>query len=112
MISSKKKVTVEEASHNLLNFSVNREALARALEYFPYGEDVNPVTIEYELQVLRIVSVGWGVAFFMEEHPKKEALTETFWNGVQAFAGAISSLNTAMKSSICCCIGWVLPPVA
>ena len=93
-MSSKMKLTVDEVSHNLLNFSVNREALAKAFENFPQDEGANPVAIEYELQILRIVSVGWGLSFFMEDSSEREALAETFWNGVQAFSGAISSLTS------------------
>ncbi len=93
--SLKKKVSVEEASENLVNFSIDRNDLMLILKDFPQEAEINLVGIEYEIQLLKILSVGWGISFFMGESPKKKELTETFWNTINAFSNNISSVTSS-----------------
>jgi hypothetical protein len=92
--NQKRQLSVEQVIHTLLNFCVNRDELKGILGRIPMDAGIDRVAVEYELQLLKIVSVGWGLLFFLENDPMKEALSETFWNGVQVFSGAISSLAT------------------
>lgn len=92
--NQKRRLSVDQVTHTLLNFCVNREELKAVLGEIPMDAGIDRVSVEYELQVLKIVSVGWGLLYLLENDPMKGALSETFWNGVQAFSGAISSLAT------------------
>jgi hypothetical protein len=92
--ASTDSVSVAQASHRLLNFSVGKNDLMQAMLTVPVSDRVNRVTLQYELQALKIVTVGWALSFFMAGGAKRDALSETYWNGVRAFAGAISSVTS------------------
>jgi uncharacterized linocin/CFP29 family protein len=50
--------------------------------------------VEYELGILKILSVGWGISFFMAASDKnKLPVTESFWEMVQEISKNISSLT-------------------
>ncbi|MBW2099976.1 MAG: hypothetical protein JRG68_04305 [Deltaproteobacteria bacterium] len=95
--SVKKQVTVEEIAGNLVNFSIDRSELKVILQGLPQEAGINPITLEYEIALLKILSVGWGISFFMGEHPKKKELTEVFWNSIHDFS---KNISTATSSSI------------
>jgi hypothetical protein len=40
---------------------------------------------------LRIISVGWSIAYFLEHSPHKSQLAELYWKAVQEFSQSISS---------------------
>jgi len=64
--------SLEKVSENLVNFSVDRDDLNRIMAMLPEDENVNRVTVEYEIPLLKIVSVGWAIAYFMEDRPEKK----------------------------------------
>ena len=61
---------LEEVSENLVNFSVDRDDLNRIMAMLPEDEAINRVTVEYEIPLLKIVSVGWAIAYFLENRPE------------------------------------------
>lgn len=88
------EITAAEASETLLNFSINRNELSEILNGFPENVEVNRVAVEYELQLLKIVFVGWAISYFSHNHPLKQQLTETFWNAAQTFSTRLSSMTS------------------
>ena len=90
-----KNTPVEQVAENLFNFAIERDDLKQILEHLPTDDEPRKVTIEYELQLLKIISVGWGVTFFMADHPHKEALAEAFWRKMQLLAQDLSSATSA-----------------
>lgn len=95
--SVKKQASVEEIAENLVNFSIDRSDLKLILKGLPKEAEINPVTVEYEISLLKILSVGWGISFFMGEHPKKNELNEAFWSSIHDFS---KNISTATSSSI------------
>lgn len=95
--SVKKQATVEEIAENLVNFSIDRSELKVILQGLPQEAGINPITLEYEISLLKILSVGWGISFFMGEHPKKNELAQVFWNSIHDFS---KNISTATSSSI------------
>ena len=89
-----KSAGLDEVSENLATFSVDRDDLKRSLAMLPDEESINRVTVEYELPLLKIVSVGWAIAYFMENRPEKQALLETFWKAIDTFAGDLSTVTS------------------
>ncbi len=87
------KADLEKACENLVNFSVDRDDLNRILAMLPEDEAISRVTVEYEIPLLKIVSVGWAIAYFMENRPEKQALLESFWAAIDKFSRDLSSVT-------------------
>ncbi len=86
-------LSVEQLGENLVTFAINRDDLKMLLTTVPETEKGHLTTIEYELQILKILSVGWGIAFYMSEGEKKKFLTKIFWQHIQEIARNISTLT-------------------
>jgi len=84
---------VEKVCVILVNFSVDRDDLNRIMAMLPEDETINRVTVEYEIPLLKIVSVGWAIAYFMENRPEKQALLESFWKAIDEFSKSLSDVT-------------------
>lgn len=93
--STKNEVPLAEVGQNLFNYAIERDELKPILQNLPSESKINPVAMEYEIQILKIVSVGWGIAYFAPDEARKEAAAQTYWNIVQQFSGNISSMSSA-----------------
>lgn len=71
-------LSVEKFGENLAAFAINRDDLKMLLTTVPDSEKSRLTTIEYELQILKILSVGWGIAFYMKEGEKNSQLQQYF----------------------------------
>jgi hypothetical protein len=87
-------LTVEETAQNLAAFAVDRTDLKTILQSLPAESGLNRVTLEYELGILKILAVGWGISFFMPVSDKnKPILSDAFWQMIQEFSQNISTLT-------------------
>ena len=84
-----------DAAENLFNYAIERDDLKQMVANLPDDKNINKVTVEYELQLLKIISVGWGIPFFMAAQPLKDKLAEAFWNNIQALSQSISNSTSA-----------------
>ncbi len=87
---SKEQTTISKAAENLANFAFSREDVKQIINTIPDELPVNRVTIEYELQILKIISVGWGITFFLENFSYKTPMAELFWNFIKEFSKDLS----------------------
>ncbi len=87
-------VSVQELGESLANFSLDRESVLFALSRLPEEHSINKVTIEYEIQLLKILSVGWGISYFMEDHSEKSPLIKKFWDVLFEFSKNLSSVTS------------------
>lgn len=94
MTSTSKTEVIEKLNQDIFNFAIAREDLKEQLKAIPESSKANPVTVEYEIQLLKILSVGWSIPFFMEQNPDRNVLAETFWNAVQEFSNNISTVTS------------------
>jgi len=93
----KKKSEIEQAGEDLLNFAFDREDVKWLVSRLP--EDTTTRErgkVEYELQLLKIISVGWSIPYFLENIPGKNRLMELFWESVQEFSNSISETTSLM----------------
>jgi hypothetical protein len=91
------KTLVEQAAEDLFNYAIEREDVKWLLGYLAPGAQVNPASLEYELQLLKIISVGWSIAYHLEGTPeRKAALGEIFWGAVKDFARQLSTTTGLM----------------
>ena len=86
--------SIQEIGESLANFSLDRESVNYALSRLPDEPSINKVTIEYEIQLLKILSVGWAISYFMEEHPEKSQLIKKFWDVLFDFSKNLSSVTS------------------
>lgn len=94
-ISGSNKSSVAEFGENLFNYAIEREDLKAMVQNLPADSIVDPAAMTYEIQNLKIVSVGWGAAFFTADTAMKETLAHAYWQIVQQFSGNISTMSSA-----------------
>ena len=94
--TEKDKPLVEQAGEDLFNFAVDREDIKTFIAHLPHGVQCKPATVEYELQILKIISVGWSISFYLENHPYKSELAELFWKAVLEFSESLSETTGLM----------------
>lgn len=87
---------IEQAGDDLFNFAVDRQDVKTLIAHLHDEVQCKPATIEYELQILKIISVGWAVSFYLENKRHKDALAEVFWNAVHGFAESLSETTGLM----------------
>lgn len=87
-------VSIQEIGESLANFSLDRESVQFALSRLPDEHSINKVAIEYEIQLLKILSVGWAISYFMEDHSEKIPLIKKFWDVLFEFSKNLSSVTS------------------
>ncbi len=90
------KSDLEKAGEDLLNFAVDREDVNWLMDRLPMEADIKRVTVEYELQILKIIGVGWSLSYYLENSPEKTELLELYWNSINEFSRGISTTTEYM----------------
>ncbi len=98
--SSFKKNSIEKASEDLLDFAIDRSDIKLVLQNLPEDIKINRVSMEYEIQLLKILAVGWSIPFFLDKSALKKELSESFWNAVQSFSQSISTLSSSSTDKV------------
>ncbi len=96
LLPERKKVETAQAVACLFDYAVSREGLNVILDGIPEDESIKRGTVEYEMRILRIVTVGWGISFFMPTSEQKVLLAEGYWNRVRAFSGQIAAISSSL----------------
>ena len=94
--SEEKKSEIENARDNLFNFAIDREDIKWLTEHLPKEADIKRDTVEYELQLLKIISVGWSISYYLGNSPHKDQLLELFWMAVYEFSQQLSTTTEFM----------------
>ena len=94
-----KTIDIEPAADHLVTYAFEKQGLKEILSRVPDPGETGPVGLEYEGQLLKIITAGWSISYFMEAHPQKQALAETFWNGVRAFSQNLDTVTTMMTGA-------------
>ncbi len=56
------KSPLEQATEDLFSFAIERDDTKWLMTRLPAEADIKPATVEYELQILKIISVGWSIS--------------------------------------------------
>lgn len=80
----------------LCGFALEREDIKWLVQGLPQEGGVDPNTAEYELQLLKIVSIGWGISYFLQEDPLKDEILEPYWQAVREFAENLSQTTSLL----------------
>ncbi|MBU4035529.1 MAG: hypothetical protein KKA35_03775, partial [Proteobacteria bacterium] len=94
--SKKEKPGIEKAGEDLFNFAINREDLKLIMSLLPEEAYIKRETVEYELQILKFISTGWGITYFLENSTHKDRLTELYWKAVYQYSQNISETTYLM----------------
>lgn len=81
---------IEQKAEALFNFAVDREDVKALMANLHEAADVNRDTVEYELQILKIISVGWAVSYHLENSPARDLLGECYWRAIREFSQNLS----------------------
>jgi len=88
--------TSARVAEDLLAFAIDRQDIKWCVAHLPADDALNPVAIDYELQILKIISVGWSLTYLMADKPHKTSLVNLFWNAVQEFSEHLSHTSGLM----------------
>jgi hypothetical protein len=92
--SHSNKTDIEKAGEDLFDFAIERESVKAIMDTLPEDVPLNKNKVEYELQILKIISVGWGISFCLEDVTLKQQLSEVFWKAVQEFSESLSDATS------------------
>ena len=93
------KNPVDQATKDLLAYAFDREDVKWLMEKLHQDADINRTTVEYELQVLKIISTGWAISYHLEGSPNKNPLLEQFWKQVFDFSNELSKTTNTMTGT-------------
>ncbi|BBO75472.1 hypothetical protein DSCW_28890 [Desulfosarcina widdelii] len=90
-ITEKIDALAARAGEQLFQFAIDRGDMQAILDALPPAMQEKRVALEYEIQLLRIISVGWAIAFFLADDRLKNPVNQHFWENIRAFAATLSS---------------------
>lgn len=90
---------VARAGEQLFQFAIDRGDMMAILDPLPVEVPVKRASLEYEIQLLRIIAVGWSIAFFLGDSELKTSLGQLFWENIQSFSATLSTSATLAVGS-------------
>ena len=90
------KSGIEVAGENLFHFAIDRDDIKTLVTNLPAESACKPEAVEYELQILKIISTGWSISFFMDSSPNRDRLAGLFWELTYEFAKTLSQTTQLM----------------
>jgi len=94
--AEKEKSGIDKAGEELFNFAVDREDVKILMAYLPEQADIKRGKVEYELQILKIISVGWSISYFLQGWSRKNELAEVYWKAIHELSENIYSTTGLM----------------
>ncbi len=92
----KKPSKIEQAAEDLFNYAIARQDVTRLMENLAAEGDIKRTTVEYELPILKIISVGWSLSYYLTDGLQKKALANLFWTAINAFSKDLSTTTEMM----------------
>jgi len=83
--------SLEKVSEDLFTFAFDGQDVNMLMDQLPQQSNVERNAVEYELRILKIVSVGWCLSYYIEDIHLKTELTNLYWKGVCEFSRNIST---------------------
>ena len=94
--SKEKKSKTEVAGEDLFNYAIERDDIKYLMDLLPEAAKTKRVKVEYELPILKIISVGWAITYHLENSPLKEPLSERYWRAIYEFSKDLSETTKMM----------------
>lgn len=80
----------------LFEFAIARDELQHIMTLLPEDAKVERSKVEYELQLLKLITVGWSITYFLEAFPQKDPLARLYWEAVRTFSQHLSETTELM----------------
>ena len=87
---------IEQAASDLFNYAIDREDVKWLMAHLSEKADVKRTTVEYELPILKIISVGWNLSYYLPDSPQKEELSNLYWTAINDFSKDLSKTTEMM----------------
>ena len=68
----KKSSRIKQAAEVLFNYAIDRQDVKRLMENLAAEADIKRTSVEYELPILKIISVGWSLSYYLAGGPQKD----------------------------------------
>ena len=82
---------ITRTAEQLFQFAIDRGDMNTILDTLPLVVSEKRAALEYEIQILRIISVGWAIAFFLADSRHNTPLGQQFWAHISTFSAALST---------------------
>ena len=92
----KKPSKIEQAAADLFNYAIDREDVKWLMASLSEEADVKRATVEFELPILKIISVGWSLSYYLPGGPLKDELSNLYWTAINEFSKDLSSTTEMM----------------
>jgi hypothetical protein len=86
----KNESKIEMVAEDLFNYAIDRRDVVNIIAPLPELLDSRRATLEHELQILKIISIGWSLSFYLNDSPLKSELTARFWESIHEFSRNLS----------------------
>lgn len=81
----------DQLLEELVEYAMDRAETRFLLDHWPRSQSTQPVRLEYELQILKIITIGWSLAYFLGHNPGGTNLQDRFWQAVRQLAAEVSA---------------------
>lgn len=92
----KEQADFEKAGEGLFEYAIDREDVKWLMAHLSEQADIQRAKVEYELQILKIVSVGWYTSYVLENNPQKLQLSELYWRAIWGYSRSLSETTGLM----------------
>jgi hypothetical protein len=98
--SNQNPTMIDQAGEDLFNYAIEREDIKLLMDQLAQSAKAKPSTLDYELQILKIISVGWSISYYLSGTPRrKTALGDMFWNTINDFSQKLSQTTGLMTGA-------------
>ncbi len=87
---------IEQAASDLFDYAIDREEVKWLMANLAEQADIKRTAVEYELPILKIISVGWSLSFFLPGGRQKDELSNLYWAAINDFSKDLSSTTEMM----------------
>ncbi len=92
---------VDRTGDQLFQFTIDRGDMHAILDALPPNTAEKRSQLEYEIQLLRIVAVGWSITYYLADHGIKTELGRYYWEAIRSLSATLStSASTAAGAQV------------
>lgn len=93
-MDNQKRLTI--IAEDLCEYALERDDIKWITDTVPGSAGHSSSKLEYELQLLKIVTVGWSISFCLQDDPVKEEAAGLYWQNIHAISGGLSQATALL----------------
>jgi hypothetical protein len=97
--TEKEKTPSQQAAEDLFNFAIDRTDIKEVMLGLHEEADIKRNTVEYELPLLKIITVGWSFSYFISHVPYRNELSRIYWDSVREFGQGLTETTKLMTGA-------------